>query len=100
MKLIHHEGWNDQERESYKEIIYSNTVQSMRAILEAMPVLDIPLNPGNDARRAVVMSLPGQIEGENLPRDVTDAVRGLWYDEGVQEAIRRSREFQLNDSAV
>ena len=30
MKLIHHGGYNDQERESYKEIIYSNTIQSMR----------------------------------------------------------------------
>ncbi|KAG8956221.1 guanine nucleotide-binding protein subunit alpha [Tulasnella sp. 424] len=100
MKLIHHEGWNDQERESYKEIIYSNTIQSMRAILEAMPVLDISLNPANDARRSVIMSLPGQIEGDHLPRDVADAVRGLWADSGVREAVRRSREFQLNDSAT
>lgn len=30
MKLIHHGGYNDQERDSYKEIIFSNTVQSMR----------------------------------------------------------------------
>ncbi|KAG8879217.1 guanine nucleotide-binding protein subunit alpha [Tulasnella sp. 332] len=100
MKLIHHSGWNDQERESYKEIIFSNTIQSMRAILEAMPVLDIALAPQNDARRAVVMSLPGQIEADSLPRDVSDAVRGLWNDNGVREAVRRSREFQLNDSAT
>jgi guanine nucleotide-binding protein G(i) subunit alpha len=100
MKLIHHGGYNDQERESYKEIIYSNTIQSMRAILEALPQLDIPLNPGNDARRSVVLSLPAQIEGDMLPRDVSDAVRGLWADPGVREAVRRSREFQLNDSAT
>lgn len=30
MKLIHHGGYNDQERDSYKEIIFSNTIQSMR----------------------------------------------------------------------
>lgn len=30
MKLIHHGGYNEQERDSYKEIIYSNTIQSMR----------------------------------------------------------------------
>jgi len=30
MKLIHHGGYNDQERDSYKEIIYTNTIQSMR----------------------------------------------------------------------
>ena len=32
MKLIHHGGYNDAERESYKEIIYSNTIQSMRCV--------------------------------------------------------------------
>lgn len=100
MKLIHHGGYNAQERDSYKEIIFSNTIQSMRAILEAMPQLDLTLSPQNDARRAVVMSLPAQIEGEVLPRDVVDAVRNLWRDNGVKLAVTRSREFQLNDSAV
>lgn len=30
MKLIHHGGYSEVERDSYKEIIYSNTIQSMR----------------------------------------------------------------------
>jgi guanine nucleotide-binding protein G(i) subunit alpha len=71
-----------------------------RAILEALPHLDIQLSPQNDARRSIILSLPGQIEGEVLPRDVSDAVRNLWRDPGVKEAVSRSREFQLNDSAV
>ncbi|OBZ70966.1 Guanine nucleotide-binding protein subunit alpha [Grifola frondosa] len=100
MKLIHHGGYNEQERDSYKEIIFSNTIQSMRAILEAMPSLDIQLSPQNDARRSIILSLPGQLECDMLPHDVADAVRGLWKDPGVKEAVRRSREFQLNDSAV
>jgi len=100
MKLIHHGGYNEQERESYKEIVFSNTIQSMRAILEALPQLDLQLSPENDARRNIIMALPGQIESSILPRDVSDAIRGLWHDAGVREAVRRSREFQLNDSAV
>lgn len=100
MKLIHHGGYNEQERESYKEIIYSNTVQSMRAILEAMPALDIALSPQNDTRRTVILGLPVQLEIDTLPREVADAIRGLWRDPGVQEAVRRAREFQLNDSAT
>ncbi|KAK2464788.1 hypothetical protein APHAL10511_003206 [Amanita phalloides] len=100
MKLIHHGGYNDQERESYKEIIFSNTIQSMRAILEALPQLDLQLNPQNDARRATILALPNQIESDVLPPDVIDAVRSIWRDPAVKEAVRRSREFQLNDSAV
>jgi guanine nucleotide-binding protein subunit alpha len=30
MKLIHLDGYNNQERDAYKEIIFSNTIQSMR----------------------------------------------------------------------
>src|SRR6266702_4436182 len=67
MKLIHHGGYTEQERESYKEIIFSNTIQSMRAVLEAMPQLDIARSPQNDARRAVILSLPPQIETDVLP---------------------------------
>ncbi|KAL1743777.1 heterotrimeric G protein alpha subunit B [Schizophyllum fasciatum] len=100
MKLIHHGGYNEQERDSYKEIIFSNTIQSMRAILEAMPQLDLSLSPQNDSRRAVIMSMPMQIEADVLPPDVVDAIRSLWKDPYVKEAVRRSREFQLNDSAV
>ena len=65
-----------------------------------MPQLDLALAPQNDARRATILSLPAQIEADVLPRDVGDAVRSLWRDPAVQEAVRRSREFQLNDSAV
>ena len=57
-----------------------------------MPQLDIGLSPANDARRAVILSLPVQIEADLLPRDVTDAIRGLWRNPGVQSAVRRARE--------
>ncbi|RXW18123.1 hypothetical protein EST38_g7733 [Candolleomyces aberdarensis] len=100
MKLIHHGGYSEQEKDSYKEIIYSNTVQSMRAILDALPSLDLALSPPNDARRATILALPGQIEADVFPRDVAEAIRNLWRDSAVKEAVRRSREFQLNDSAV
>ena len=84
MKLIHHGGYNEQERDSYKEIIYSNTIQSMRAILDALPQLELALAPQNDARRAVILALPGQIEADVLPHDVADAyVLPFLLNEGI-----------------
>ena len=65
-----------------------------------MPQLDLALSPQNDARRATILALPPQIEADILPADVSDAIRSLWRDPSIQEAVRRSREFQLNDSAV
>lgn len=65
-----------------------------------MPQLDLALAPQNDGRRSVILAMPAQIEADVMPRDVADAIRSLWHDPAVQEAVRRAREFQLNDSAV
>jgi guanine nucleotide-binding protein subunit alpha len=42
---------------------------------------------------------PQQIEGDNLPPEVGGAIAALWKDAGVQDCFKRSREYQLNDSA-
>lgn len=100
MKLIHEGGYTRDERESFKEIIFSNTVQSMRVILEAMESLELPLD---DTRMEyhvnTIFMQPQQIEGESLPAEVGHAIKELWKDEGVQLCFVRSREYQLNDSA-
>ena len=100
MKLIHEGGYSRDERESFKEIIYSNTVQSMRVILEAMDSLDLPLeNRRNEYHVQTVFMQPAQVEGDSLLPDVGSAINALWHDAGVQECFKRSREYQLNDSA-
>ncbi|KDR70664.1 hypothetical protein GALMADRAFT_127555 [Galerina marginata CBS 339.88] len=100
MRLIHQGRYTKSERESYKEIIYSNTVQSMRAVLMALPQLDLDISPRNNPSRAVILSLPVQIENQVLPKYIADVITTLYHDIAVQEAIRRSGEFQLHDSAV
>ena len=100
MKLIHDNGYSIDERESFREIIFSNTVQSMRVILEAMEAMDIPLQDARNSYQVqVILSLPNQLEGETLPHEVSVAIKSLWYDPGVQMCFNRSREYQLNDSA-
>lgn len=100
MKLINEGGYSRDERESFKEIIYSNTVQSMRVILEAMEALGLSLgDPSSEYHVQTIFMQPQQIEGDCLPPEVGKAIKVLWQDAGVQECFRRSREYQLNDSA-
>ncbi|KAG0317430.1 guanine nucleotide-binding protein subunit alpha, partial [Podila horticola] len=71
MKLIHDGGYSKEEREAFKEIIFSNTVQSMRVILEAMDKMELPLyHEANRNYAIIIMSLPVQIEGEYMPHEV------------------------------
>ena len=100
MKLIHEGGYSRDERESFKEIIFSNTVQSMRVILEAMESLELPLQDQRmEYHVQTIFMQPAQIEGEVLPPEVGGAIEALWKDRGVQDCFKRSREYQLNDSA-
>lgn len=100
MKLIHDSGYSVEEREAFKEIIFSNTVQSMRVILEAMSNMRIPLGlEANTVHLNLVLELPSQIEAEVFPPEVALAIRTLWSDSGVRSCFDRAREYQLNDSA-
>ncbi|EGD93194.1 G protein alpha subunit [Trichophyton tonsurans CBS 112818] len=80
MKLIHEGSYSRDERESFKEIIFS--------IFRYSPCVSSS-RPWR----------PAQIEGDSLPPEVGAAIEALWKDAGVQECFKRSREYQLNDSA-
>lgn len=100
MKLIHDGGYSRDEREAFKEIIFSNTVQSMRVILEAMDNMGVSYSQSQNRHHSnVILDLPSQIERESLPTEVTLALKSLWKDENLQSVFDRSREYQLNDSA-
>ncbi|KAK7205514.1 guanine nucleotide binding protein, alpha subunit [Myxozyma melibiosi] len=100
MKLIHEGGYSRNERLSFREVIFSNTVQSMKVIVEAMGSLGIPLaDPQNTVHAQLIYDLPNQIESETMAPDVGAAIASLWKDGGVQVAFSRAREYQLNDSA-
>ncbi|KAL0085819.1 guanine nucleotide binding protein, alpha subunit [Phycomyces blakesleeanus] len=98
MKLIHDCGYSKEERIAFKEIIFSNAMQSMKVIIDAMEDMELPLTHLRQYAD-IIMNLPAQIERDTLPLEVTQAVKILWKDPNLQAAFERSREFQLNDSA-
>ncbi|MCJ1434227.1 guanine nucleotide-binding protein subunit alpha [Xylographa pallens] len=86
------------ERASFKEIIFSNTIQSMRVILEAMESLGIALgNQMNEYHVQTIFMQPAQLE--ELDTKIVDAIESLYMDSGVRECLKRAREYQINDSA-
>lgn len=98
MKLIHDDGYSVDEREAFKQVIYSNTIQSMRVILEAMDDMDVNFaHPDNQQYANIVLEMPIQMDA--LPPNVAHAIRELWKDPQLQRVYERSREYQLNDSA-
>ncbi|KAI3387573.1 hypothetical protein SNEBB_000268 [Seison nebaliae] len=101
IKIIHQDGYSREDFIQYRPVVYSNTIQSLGAILRAMPLLRIDF--GEEEREwdaARVLEVIAQMK-DTEPFDVSlqEAIMRLWKDTGVQACFYRSNEYQLNDSA-
>ena len=101
LRIIHDSGFTTEDFKQYKPVVYSNTIQSMVAILRAMPNLGIAF--GNNERESdakMVFDVVSRMEDtEPFSDELLAAMKRLWVDVGVQECFGRSNEYQLNDSA-
>ena len=55
LRIIHETGYSEEECLQYKPVVYSNTVQSMVAILKAMDQLQISFNDPNRKVSVIVI---------------------------------------------
>lgn len=101
MKIIHETGYSIEECEQYRPVVYSNTIQSLMAIIRAMGQLRIAFaDPSRaDCARQFFTLASAAEEGELTP-ELVILMKKLWSDAGVQHCFSRSREYQLNDSAA
>ena len=101
MRIIHEKGYTKDECLQYRPIVFSNTIQSLIAIIRAMGQLKIGLAEQErveDAKR--LFALANTVEDtEELSVELSGVMKRLWMDNGVQNCFARSREYQLNDSA-
>jgi len=101
MRIIHETGYSPEDCKHYKPVVYSNTIQSLMAIISAMSKLRIDFADRSrleDARKFFEIS-GNSSEGE-LTSELGQLMKRLWRDRGVQHCFSRSREYQLNDSAA
>lgn len=101
MKIIHETGYSQEECEQYRPVVYSNTIQSLMAIIRAMGQLRIDFaDPSKtDIARQFFTYASAAEEGVLMP-ELVSLMKKLWSDSGVQQCFTRSREYQLNDSAA
>uniref|UniRef100_A0A8C5H395 Guanine nucleotide-binding protein G(o) subunit alpha n=1 Tax=Gouania willdenowi TaxID=441366 RepID=A0A8C5H395_GOUWI len=95
------DGFSGDDVKQYKPVVYSNTIQSLAAIVRAMDTLG--LDYGDKERKAdakMVCDVVSRMEDtEPYSAELLSAMMRLWSDSGIQECFSRAREYQLNDSA-
>ncbi|CEP17835.1 hypothetical protein [Parasitella parasitica] len=103
MRIIHDGGFQTDERLCFREIVFSNVIESMKSIINAMTKFDIPLGSQDEEHTAAltfVNNLSEHMECDyHLPSDIAAAVKLLWNDEGVRRAYNKKNEYQLHASA-
>ncbi|KAJ3430984.1 guanine nucleotide-binding protein g(o) subunit alpha [Anaeramoeba flamelloides] len=94
MKIIHQQGFQDEERKKYVNTIHSNTLFCMTNLIKAMDKLGI------DFENSSNKDFASEVHQSNNFIECYEKVKSLWEDGGIQEAFSRRNEFQLYDSAA
>eukprot|EP00761_Pharyngomonas_kirbyi_P014571 gb/GECH01014601.1/.p1 GENE.gb/GECH01014601.1/~~gb/GECH01014601.1/.p1 ORF type:complete len:359 (+),score=84.59 gb/GECH01014601.1/:1-1077(+) len=105
MKIIMEDGYKEEECLRFKEVIYGNTIQCIRNLINAVNRLQIGFeNDQNKERADRLASIPEQQiilnAGSLITPEVGEDIKELWKDSGIQRAYDRRNEFQLLDSAA
>ncbi|KAI9090549.1 guanine nucleotide binding protein, alpha subunit [Phlyctochytrium arcticum] len=101
MKILHGNGFPDEERKEFRRRIYENVLESMVALIAAQDKFGVPCQlPQSEANRKLIRSSADSLrDAGTLPPKVANAVKELWQDEGIREMYTRGNEFFIQDTA-
>lgn len=102
LRLIHGMDFTQDDAISHRDIIRSNVILSMKALISGAKKLDIPFTEEShiDLFKKFDQYDTGFISNtaENWKENIADEILELWKDKSVLEAYKRRNEFQLLDS--
>lgn len=98
MKILHKQGFKEDEIESYRETIIKNILESVQTLCRAMNDLDGTAYEKTDNEQLATKILLHADDYEPNESDAT-GFQSIWKDQGVQEVVKRNREFHMLDSA-
>merc|ERR1712117_864977 len=99
MRIIHGCGYNDEDKEGFKMIVYQNIHMGMGQICRAMDELEIAY--GDESLRVKGTEL-GDVDHDcvtELEPQYLEWIKEIWKDSGVQGCWDRRAEFHITDSA-
>ncbi|KCV71698.1 guanine nucleotide-binding protein G(I) subunit alpha [Fonticula alba] len=102
MKILHQDGYTQPECEAFREIVWSNTIQSMQVLCRGSMSLMPPIpwvSKEMEEKAEYLMSLPAQGEDFQFSPEIAAVIKELWACQTIKDVFARSSELQLNDSA-
>ncbi|BGP44183.1 guanine nucleotide-binding protein subunit alpha [Rhodotorula kratochvilovae] len=103
MRLMYANPYSDRERAEYREIVFTNALQSMQAVIRGFEVVRISLPQQYIPTAEYLISVSTDEAADPSTGDIEphirDAIAALWAEPATKEVVKHSSQFQLNDSA-
>ena len=95
MKIIHGDGYSNEELNNFKTVVHSNLLTSMTEVINATEKLNIQLHHlSNQAHAMEIVKFSSSLKhGLVIPSDVGEKMKLLWKDNGFQECLKHASEY-------
>lgn len=90
------QGFTDEERNSFKQVIHNNTYQAVKVLVQASEDLEVPIK--NSKVKEMIPLIAEPFIDKITPK-LAEAMEALWNDKSIQTVYERRNEFQIFDSA-
>ncbi|XP_013782173.1 guanine nucleotide-binding protein G(o) subunit alpha-like [Limulus polyphemus] len=102
MKIIHNDGFTEEELRSFRPTVLDNLLSSMKYVLTGMGILRINLETVKNRHHAqTILSCQCCFDEHFIMLPfISNSLKNLWNDKGVRLAVARGYEYELNDSAI
>ncbi|GAA6030572.1 hypothetical protein JCM8097_006214 [Rhodosporidiobolus ruineniae] len=101
MRLMYSQPYSEDERVQFKEIVFTNALQSMQAVLRGADLVSItlprPLYPHADFLLSCDPERASDPSTGDFDPKVKEAIQALWDADETKQIVAASSKFQLND---
>ncbi|XP_051875120.1 guanine nucleotide-binding protein subunit alpha-14 [Pristis pectinata] len=99
MRIIHGDGYSDEDRRNFTKLVFQNIFTAMQAMIRAMDTLRVQYKIEKNMDNANMIREVEVDKVISFEKEYVEAIKKLWNDPGIQECYDRRREYQLSDSA-
>ena len=101
MKIIHGDGYSNDELKNFKTVVHSNLLTSVTEVINATEKLNIQMHhSSNQAHAMEIITFSSSWKpGSLIPSNVGEKMQLVWKDDGFQECLKRACEYYLSDYA-
>jgi len=101
MRIIHSNGFQEDEKVQTRAVIFSNVIVACKVLMEIMKSQDMKFEHDATTIHAdLLQELSADVDAEAAFKDdeVKDALKMFWKDGGVRAAVAKGHEYALNDN--